>query len=191
DNVLVTFPAGLFCYLTTARRDVNVVFIPAGREVIRMPETISRLGRILADESGWRVAIIANRHCTMTRLQPTAKLILHDMTIHARFSVVSHVRIAARVDKRVSTHADGHTNRDAQNDSRKPSLHAPFCAFWWLLFRVTLDALEHRDVSQVDRVFKRLVRFVASLALAIRQPTEIDRMLKVYRLRNTSRSRGI
>jgi hypothetical protein len=70
----------------------------------------------------------------MTRLQPTAKLILHDMTIHARFSVVSHVRIATRIDKRVSTHTDSRTNRDAQNNSRKPSLHAPFCAFGGYFF---------------------------------------------------------
>ena len=131
DNVLMTLPAGLFCYLTTARRDVNVVFIPARREVVRMPETISRLGGILADESGRRVAIIANSHRTMARLQPTAKLVLHDVTIHARFSVVSHVRITARVDERVCAHTDSHAKRNGQNNSaRKPSLHLfLFCLF--------------------------------------------------------------
>jgi hypothetical protein len=115
DNVLMTLPAGLFCYLPTARRDVNVVFIPARREVVRMPETISRLGGILADESGRRVAIIANSHRTMARLQPTAKLVLHDMTIHARFSVVSHVRITTRVDERVGAHTDSYADGDTQD----------------------------------------------------------------------------
>jgi len=35
------------------------------------------------------------------------------------------------------------------------------------LFWMTLDALEHRDVSKVDRVFERLIRLVTGFALSI------------------------
>ena len=42
---------------------------------------------------------------------------------------------------------------------------------------MTLDALEHRDVSQIDRMSKRLIWFMASLAFAICQPAKINRML--------------
>ena len=44
---------------------------------------------------------------------------------------------------------------------------------------MALATLEHRDVSQVDRVLERFVRFVTGFAFSIRQPTEIDRMLNV------------
>jgi hypothetical protein len=49
DDFLVTFPAGLFSYFKAAWRDVNVVFKPAGREVIGMPETITRFRCVLAN----------------------------------------------------------------------------------------------------------------------------------------------
>ena len=110
----MTLAAGLFSYRTTARRDVNVVFEPAGREVVRMPETILRLGCIFADKAGWRMTIVANRHRTMARLQPTTKLVLHHMTIHTRFSVVSHVGIPARVDECIGAHTYGHSDRDTE-----------------------------------------------------------------------------
>jgi hypothetical protein len=42
---------------------------------------------------------------------------------------------------------------------------------------VAFDALKHRDVAEIDRVFERLVAFVTSLAFAIRESAEIDRML--------------
>ena len=42
---------------------------------------------------------------------------------------------------------------------------------------MTLDTLEHRDVTQVNRVFERFVRLVTGFALAIGQAAEIDRVL--------------
>ena len=59
---LVTLPAGLFGYRTTTRRDVNVVFKPAGREVVGMPETVFRFGCVLAHEPRRRMAIVADGH---------------------------------------------------------------------------------------------------------------------------------
>ena len=35
------------------------------------------------------------------------------------------------------------------------------------LFRVALDALEHRNVTKIDGVFERLVGFVTCLAFAV------------------------
>ena len=87
----MTLPAGLFSYRTTARRDVNVVFEPASREVVRVPEAVLRFSCIFADEAGRRMAIVANRHRTMAGLHPAVKLVLHHMTIDTRFSVVTHV----------------------------------------------------------------------------------------------------
>ena len=142
DNVLMTFAAGFFRHFTASRCDVNVVFEPAGGEVVGMPETVSRFGGVLGNETGRRVAIVANRHRTMARLQPTAELVLHDVTIHTRFSIVSHVRIATRVHEGVCANTHGHADRDAEYypACKSASTHG-------LLFRMTFDTLEHRDVS--------------------------------------------
>ena len=115
----MTLPAGLFSYRTTARRDVNVVFEPSGREVVRMPETVLRFGCIFADETGWCVTIVANSHSTMAGLQPTIKLVLHNVTIHTRFSVVSHVGISASVNEGVGAHTYRHSDRDAEYHSAR------------------------------------------------------------------------
>jgi hypothetical protein len=42
---------------------------------------------------------------------------------------------------------------------------------------MTFDTLEHRYVSQVNRMFERLVSFVAGFAFAIRQAAEVNRVL--------------
>src|SRR5688500_6372389 len=119
----MTFPAGLFLCFTASRRDVSVVFKPAGREVVGVSQAVSRLGGVFGSDSGRRVAIVANRHRTIARLQPTAEVVLHDVTIHTRFSIVSHVGIAARVHEGIRAYADRHANRDAQYYPRHYSAH--------------------------------------------------------------------
>ena len=51
-----------------------------------------------------------------------------------------------------------------------------------LFFGVTLDALKHRDIAQVDGVPKRLVCFVTGIALAVCEAAKIHRMLKGTKL---------
>lgn len=165
-DILMTLPASLFSYRATTRRDVNVVFVPAGREVVRMPETILRLGCIFADETGRRVTIVANRHRTMARLQPTTKLVLHNMTIHTRFSVVSHIGIPAGVNEGVGAHTYRHADRDTEDDFKH-----------LLLFWVALDTLEHRYIAQIHRMFEWFISLMATFTLAIRQPAKVNRML--------------
>ena len=42
---------------------------------------------------------------------------------------------------------------------------------------MALDALKHRDVTQIDWVPERLVRLMAALAFAVREAAQINRML--------------
>jgi hypothetical protein len=183
-DFLVTLAAGLFSYFSASLCDVNVVFKPAGREIVGMPEPIARFSGILRNQSGRRVAIVANRNRAMARLQPPAKLILHDMTIHTRFGAIGHVRITTSVDECVRANTYRHSDRDTEDCSaRKPSVH--LCLLFWVAF----DALKHRNVSQIDRMPKRFVALVASLAFPIRQRPEINRMLNVDGFRNTQRPR--
>ena len=67
-DFLVTLAAGLFSYFTPSRRDVNVVFKPARREVVGMPETVARFSGVLRNQSGRCMAIIAYGNCAMARL---------------------------------------------------------------------------------------------------------------------------
>ena len=69
------------------------------------------------------MAIIANSDGAMARLQPAAKLVLHDMTIHTRFGVVSHVRVAASINEGVRTDTCRHAERDTQDYSTPPPFH--------------------------------------------------------------------
>ena len=114
-NFLVTFPASLFSHRPTTRRDVNVVFIPAGREIVRVPKAVARLGHVLGNKTRRRMTIIADSDSAMTRLDPPAKLVLHDMAVYASFSIVGHVGVAAGINERVRPHAHGQTERDTQN----------------------------------------------------------------------------
>ena len=53
---------------------------------------------------------------------------------------------------------------------------------------MTFDTLEHRYVAQVNRVFERLVSFVAGFAFAISEAAEVDRVLNRQRLDHRQRS---
>lgn len=56
---------------------------------------------------------------------------------------------------------------------------------------MAFDALKHRDVAEIYRVFERLIGLVTGFALAIRQAAEVNRVLHRYRLRNSYRTSRI
>src|SRR5215813_4247922 len=88
DDLLMTLAAGLFGHFAAARCDVNVVVVPARREVVGVPEAVTCFGQVLRYESGWGVTIVAHRDGAMARLHPTAELVLHDVTVNASLGVV-------------------------------------------------------------------------------------------------------
>src|SRR5207253_8646573 len=51
-------------------------------------------------------------------------------------------------------------------------------SFKILLLRMAFNALKHRDIAEINRMLKWLVRFVARLAFSVSQASEIDGMLK-------------
>jgi hypothetical protein len=61
-DILVTLATGLFRHGLTTRRNLNVVFKPAGCEVVGMPETVSRFSSVFANEPGRRMTIVAHRY---------------------------------------------------------------------------------------------------------------------------------
>ena len=116
-NFSMTLATGFFSHLTTTRRDVDVVFEPTCSEVIGMPETVSCLGCVFADEPRWRVAIVADGDRPMARLHPACILFVHHMTVYACLRVVCHIGITTRVDEGVRTHTYGQPEGHPQNNS--------------------------------------------------------------------------
>ena len=111
----MTFAAGLLRYFTTAGGDVNVVVVPTSREVVRVPETVARFRGVLGNESWWGMAVVTNGNRAMTRLHPAAELVIHYVTVLAGFSIVSHVGVAASVNKGVGPHTDSNAEQNAEN----------------------------------------------------------------------------
>lgn len=117
-DVRVTFAAGVFGNPAVAFCDLDVIGIVAGGEIERMPETVLRLGRILADEIRRRMTVIACRHAAMAGIDPAIVLLLHDVAIHARLGIVREVGRALGIDESVSAHAEGQAHRRAQHYAR-------------------------------------------------------------------------
>jgi hypothetical protein len=114
---VMTFSAGFLSDLKTMLGNADVVLEPTGGEVVRMPESIARFRHVLADELRRRVTVVADGGVAMTGFQPCAVLLVHHVAVCARRGIVGHVRIAARVNKRVGPNADGKSERNAEDDS--------------------------------------------------------------------------
>ena len=66
----------------------------------------------------------------------------------------------------------GNLNELASSPSRR--LMRRFC----VLLRMTLDTLKHRDVTKINRMLERLIRFMAILAFVVSERAQINRVLK-------------
>src|SRR6186997_2173456 len=69
-DVCVTMPAGIFSDGAAARLHVDRLVKIAGREGVRMPETVIGLGPVLAEEIVRSVAIVAGGYGPVAGLQP-------------------------------------------------------------------------------------------------------------------------
>jgi len=56
---------------------------------------------------------------------------------------------------------------------------------------MTFNALKHRDIAKIHRVFERLVRFVAGFAFAVGKAAQIDRVLNGQSLENGRWTGGV
>ena len=112
DNLLVTLAASSLSNFAPVRRDLNIVREPAGGEVVGMPESVARFGRVFTNKLGRSVTVVANGDRPVARLNPGVVLLIHDVTIDASVRVIGHVRVTPRVDEGVGAHADGETKRD-------------------------------------------------------------------------------
>jgi len=109
----VTMSARRLGHLQIAPRDLYRFVKIIKSKIIRVPKTVRRFCRVLADRLVRRVTVVARRDPLVTRFLPTGVLLVHNVTIRTRDRVVAQVRVALCVNKREQTNADGGADRDA------------------------------------------------------------------------------
>lgn len=109
----VTMSARRLGHLQIAPRDLYRLVKIIERKVVRVPESVRRLCRVLADRVVRRVTVVARRHTLVTRFLPTGVLLIHDVAVCAGDRVIAHVRIALCVHKREQSDADRRAECDA------------------------------------------------------------------------------
>src|SRR5687767_1140073 len=117
DDRLVALTARCFGDGAIARGDRDGLGEPASREGERVPETVERLRRVLADDTGRRVAVVAHGHLAMTALDPAVELLAHHVAVHARSRIVRQVGGPLRVHEGVATDPDADADQHRQRES--------------------------------------------------------------------------
>ena len=117
DNFYMTITAGLLGDLPAVPLDLNIVLVAADGEEKRMPESVGRLGRILADKVCRSVAAIAGRHRAVRRLEPAVELLLHNVAVGAGRRIVSEIGPTLGIGKSVGANADGNADHDSEQNA--------------------------------------------------------------------------
>ena len=113
--LLVTVTASRFRDFMVALRNAQRIGEVARCEVERVPETVTRLGHVLADQVMLGVAVVADGHGMVRRLGPGGIMLGHDVAVGAGGRIVGQIGCASRVYKGECTDPDRHTE---QNDGR-------------------------------------------------------------------------
>ena len=94
-DILMTFAAGILRHALAAWLHADGIVKMARSEGERMKKNVIRLSKILSDNVGRRVAIVARRGGAMTGFDPTIEVVLHDVAIGARSRIVANRPTAA------------------------------------------------------------------------------------------------
>src|SRR3954466_6719167 len=78
DDVLVTFPAGVFRHGPAPVLDLDRVVKFAGGEGERMKKAVVGFGKIFGNEPGRRVTVVAGGDRAMAGLIPAIEMLPHD-----------------------------------------------------------------------------------------------------------------
>jgi hypothetical protein len=90
----------------------------AGRESQRMIEAVQSLGIVFSDESFRRMTIVADGSCMMAVLVPGIEVIFHNMTVRACRRIVSYIRKALSIYKRINPDAGKNAEKDTKDNQR-------------------------------------------------------------------------
>jgi len=87
-----------------------------------MKKAVLRLGEILRNETGRRVAIVARGYRAMTRLGVGIQMIAHDVAIRAGVRIVAQVRVALGINESECAEAERGADCD-RNTGREHHRH--------------------------------------------------------------------
>jgi len=116
NNFRVAFQACRLGHSKVALRDNDFVGEPATREGKRVKEAVNRFRRVLRNQSGRRMAIVADGNLAVARFHPAAQVLSHHMAIGARLWVVAEVGRALRITECIETDAEKGSHGNAEKD---------------------------------------------------------------------------
>ena len=77
-----------------------------------MSHAIAKLCQILSEEIFRRMAVVTNCRVPVARANPARQLLLHHVTICARFMTVGEIRSAFGIDESKAADTDGQSDDD-------------------------------------------------------------------------------
>ena len=81
----------------------------------RVEEAVDRLSRVLGDQPGWRMTVIADRNLAMAGLHPALILCAHDVAVGASLRIIRKITRALGIPERVNPRSDQDARDYSQN----------------------------------------------------------------------------
>lgn len=113
-QIRVAFQTCSIGHPVVAGRDLDSVRESLCRERPGMEEPIQCFCRVLGKESGWSVAIVADRPLAVARPQPPVILLVHHMTVGASAGVVGEIGTTLRIAEGENANSQKYTTQYAQ-----------------------------------------------------------------------------
>jgi hypothetical protein len=112
DNVTMTIPATVLSDFGIMGFDADGLVKPTRGERPGMSHAVAKLRQILSEEIFRRMAVVTNCCVPVARSYPAGQLLLHDMTVCARFRTVGEIRSAFGIDESKAADTDGQSDDD-------------------------------------------------------------------------------
>jgi hypothetical protein len=127
-DILMTSPAGAFRNSPASVLHLDRLMKVTGGKSQGMKESVVRLGKILRDQAGWGVTVIASRNRPVTGFDPAIQMILHDMTVGARPWIVAEIGCTLGINEGVTT--DAHRCSKCERDEDSEKSRRPAASYW-------------------------------------------------------------
>ena len=113
-DVTVTIAATVLRDFEIVGFDADWLVKPTRGERPGMSHAVAKLCQILSEEIFRGVAVVTNCRLSMARAYPAGQLLLHYVTICARFWAVGEIRSALGIDESKAADANGQSDGDGR-----------------------------------------------------------------------------
>ena len=126
-DLFVTFEASLIRNSVVTAGNSDVFGKVLRRESQRVVESVERFRHILAENTGGRMTVVANRSLSVAALHPAFVLFSHYMAVSACSRIVRHVRSALGIAERVHANPDENPDKHCKQRNEHNSPPATQC----------------------------------------------------------------